>query len=96
MQAISNDYDYTAAQAAGLKADETGHWPSRVPHGPDEGLILKSEMHPSFWKTVSGEFDAGYTFYRKNGRLYTFPAAQKVDASFKPDPMTPYRRPIQP
>jgi hypothetical protein len=26
-QALGDDYDYAAAQAAGVKPDETGHWP---------------------------------------------------------------------
>ncbi len=54
-------YDMSTAQAVGLKADpKTGHWPSRVPSGPLEGLILKGRRHETWHKAVEGDKRAGY------------------------------------
>lgn len=78
------DYDYDSAKKYGITPDETGHWQSRV---PETGLILKSENHPTFQKTIKGEQNAGYSVYRnvKDGRIYSFPNDQSVDNSvFKP------------
>lgn len=69
-------YDYESALGAGMKPDEvTKHWASRIPHGENEGLILKSEEHPTFWRTLEGEDQAGNKVYRNstNNRLYSFP-----------------------
>lgn len=68
-------YDMESAEAAGLERDETGHMPSRVPSGAKEGLILKDPDHPTFWKTVQGEKDAGMEWYHdpKDDKWYTFP-----------------------
>jgi len=65
-------YDMKSARAAGLGPDETGHYPSR---DPKTGLILKSQDHPTFHKTVKGEIEAGYEFWQdpKTERWYTFP-----------------------
>tara|TARA_R100000951_G_scaffold108903_1_gene105473 strand:- start:381 stop:3059 length:2679 start_codon:yes stop_codon:yes gene_type:complete len=65
-------YDMKSARAAGLGPDETGHYPSR---DPNTGLILKSQDHPTFHKTVKGEIEAGYEFWQdpKTERWYTFP-----------------------
>lgn len=67
-------YDMDAAVAAGMTADETGHWPSRVDQGPEEGLILKDVGHPTFMKTVAGEKKAGMVWYQntKTGKYHTF------------------------
>ena len=66
------NYDYDNARAAGLKPDAEGHWPSRVPNGPNEGLILKDVSHPTFKKTVEEDLKRGYRFYGKDGRIYSF------------------------
>ena len=47
-----SDYDYESAQKAGLKPDETGHWPSRE---PKTGLILKGKGHDTWGLTEEGE-----------------------------------------
>jgi hypothetical protein len=67
-------YDMKSAETAGMKPDENGKWGSRVPDGPNEGLILKYEDHPTFQATIDGEKEAGYTIFKnkKNGRLYSF------------------------
>jgi hypothetical protein len=64
------DYDYKSAKEAGL-SPENGHWPSRVPSGKNEGLLLKSSRHPTFGKTVLGERKAGYRIRSKQGRLFS-------------------------
>lgn len=64
-------YDYTSAISAGLKPDKTGHWPSRVPGGPNEGLLLKGRTHKTWHKTVKGEAKAGYEIYKKKGRYWS-------------------------
>ena len=71
-------YDYENANKYGITRGPDGHMASRVPSGPDEGLILKSENHPTFGLTVQGETQAGMDFYRATqgpnaGRLYSFP-----------------------
>ena len=65
-------YDMYSARAAGLGPDKTGHYPSR---DPKTGLILKSQDHPTFHKTVKGEIEAGYEFWQdpKTERWYTYP-----------------------
>lgn len=86
-QLISDkSYDYDSAIAAGLGPDKTGHWPSRVPSGSSRGLILKSEDHPTFQKTIEGEKAAGYTLYRHKltGRLFSFPKAEMPGKDFVP------------
>lgn len=66
------DYDYRSAAAAGLTAGETEHWPSRVPSGPNEGLILKSPAHPTFFKTIEADRAIGFNLFQKGGRLFSF------------------------
>ena len=84
------DYDIGNAKKAGLVPDRTGHWPSRVPEGKKEGLILESPDHPTFWKTVEGEKEMGRVWYIhiKDGQYYTFPEGTKPDptAFFKSEP----------
>ena len=65
-------YDFDSAISAGLQADSTQHWPSRVPSGENEGLLLKAPTHPTFNKTLKGDRELGYRVYQKNGRLYSF------------------------
>lgn len=65
------DYDYESAQAAGISADETGHFPSR---DPVSGLILKGRNHPTFHKTIAGEEAAGMEIFKaEDGRYYSQP-----------------------
>jgi hypothetical protein len=78
-QFTEDEYDYESAKKYGVTPDETGHYPSRVPSGEQEGLILKSENHPTFNKTLEGEKAAGYEIYRnlKDNRLYSFKKGEK-------------------
>jgi hypothetical protein len=55
-----------------------------VPNGPNEGLILKAEDHPTFQKTVAADKKLGYKFYRKDGRLYSFPQDKTPRQGFTP------------
>ena len=68
-------YDYDAARRAGLGPDETGHWPSRIPDGPNEGLILKSPDHDTFSETVEKEKALGNVWWYspEEDLYYTFP-----------------------
>ncbi len=77
------DYDYDSAIAAGIKPGPDGHWQSRV---PQTGLILKSEDHPTFYKTIQGEREVGNQMYRniKDQRIYSFPKYQTVGPEFVP------------
>lgn len=81
---FDQDYDMENAVAAGLQADETGHWPSRVPTGPNEGMLLKSEKHPTFGLTTQGERDAGYILWRRNKdkQLFSFPMWKKPGSQY--------------
>ena len=62
------------AVMAGLEPDDDGHWPSRVPSGEHEGLILKSPAHPTFHLTERAEREAGNVWWQdpETGRWYTF------------------------
>ena len=73
------DYDYESAIRAGLKPDETGHWPSRV---PETGKILKSPKHETFNKTIDAEVELGYDFYRKGTELYS--SRKVLGGAYKP------------
>lgn len=76
-----------SAKAAGLEPDAaTGHWPSRVPNGENEGLLLKMENHKTFDLMMRGEQEAGYRVFRRksNGRLYSFPSGEKPREGFEP------------
>ena len=70
-----DNYDLESAEAAGMKPDRDGHYGSRVPSGPQEGLILKSLDHPTFGKTVEAEAKAGMEWWYdiEDARYYTFP-----------------------
>lgn len=62
-------YDEASAKAAGLKPDETGHWPSRV---PETGMLLKGRGHETFAKTIEEENKRGYQVFKgKDGRYYS-------------------------
>ena len=63
-------YDMESALAAGLSADPTGHWPSRL---PDTGLLLKGRRHKTWPLTVQGETEAGFKIIFKDGRYYSVP-----------------------
>ena len=65
-------YDTESAETAGLKRDSTGHMPSRVPNGINEGLILKGKGHETFHLTTKGEEAAGYEIFKSgDGRYYS-------------------------
>ena len=68
----NNNYDYESAIEARLHPDKTGHWPSHVPSGRNEGLILKHETHPTFYRTIQTEHKHGYELKRLHNRLYSF------------------------
>jgi hypothetical protein len=61
-------YDYDSAKKHGLKADDTGHWPSRV---PQTGLLLKGRKHKTWHKTEKAEKELGYKIIKRNGRYYS-------------------------
>jgi len=66
--AYGDDYDYATASKFKMRPDNTGHWSSRAPNGQ----ILKGALHPTFYKTIIGEHEAGYTIYPdKDGKLYS-------------------------
>lgn len=71
-QGKDSEYDYAAAEKAGLGPDADGHWPSR---DPKTGRILKSINHPTFHKTVRGEEAAGMAWWHdpKTDGWHTFP-----------------------
>jgi hypothetical protein len=61
-------YNYKAAKEAGLKPDESKHWPSR---NPKTGEILKGRKHPTIYKTKRAEKKLGYKIKKKKGTLYS-------------------------
>lgn len=63
-------YDYASAIEAGIRADETGHWPSRE---PKTGLILKGRGHETYHKTEASEKKAGYHIFKQGKRYYSLP-----------------------
>ena len=68
-------YDYDTAEKAGIKPDETGHWPSRE---SKSGQLLKGRKHKTFHKTIAGEEKAGYEIYKgKDNRWYSRPKGKK-------------------
>lgn len=91
-------YDIGSAREAGLMPGPGGHWPSRIPSGKNEGLILKSLDHPTFWMTIEEEKEAGMEwFYNfKELRYYTFPKGTKPKKGFikrKPKKWEDYETP---
>lgn len=90
-----NLYDYENAKSVGLgpnpEPGETfGHWPSRVPTGSQEGLILKHETHPTFPLAIQEDIEAGYQPFRSpEGRIYTFPKDQTPPEGYKPYELPP-------
>ena len=71
-------YDYRNAFANGLGPDETGHFPSRVPSGPNEGLILKLPGHPTMDKTIQSENEAGFEVKEIGGRIFSRPGVPAI------------------
>jgi hypothetical protein len=61
-------YDYDTARDAGLKPDESGHWPSRDPR---TGMLLKGKSHPTFEKGVKVDEGLGYRLKKRGDRYYT-------------------------
>lgn len=79
-------YDDASAAQYGLAADETGHFPSRV---PQTGLLLKGRGHKTWPLTVAGEEEAGYEIHKgQDGRYYSRP--RQIDWTQEPmiDPRT--------
>jgi len=64
-------YDMESALKAGFKADETGHWATRIPSGPEEGLILKGMKHKTIGLSKAVDEKMGYKWIKKNGRYYS-------------------------
>ena len=65
----SKGYDYDTAKQYGLKPDETGHWPIRV---PQTGLLLKGRKHRTWFKTKRIAAELGCKVKRKkDGRYYS-------------------------
>lgn len=78
-------YDWASAIESGATADETGHWPSRVPEGPKEGLYLKLPGHPTMSKAIEADRAIGYDVVSKGGRLWSFPKGDKRLKKLLPD-----------
>lgn len=69
-------YDMDTAVAAGITADETGHWPSR---NPTTGQILKGRKHKTFNLTEDGEKAVGNEIRKgPDGRYYSSPRKGKA------------------
>ena len=81
-------YRETTARRAGMKPDPiTGHGYSRVGHGKREGLQLKTMSHPTLGMAIATDTAMGGEFFRKGGKLYSFPKGQAPDASFRSVPI---------
>jgi len=65
-------YDMESALKAGIRPTG-GHWPSRVPSGPNEGLLLKGRKHKTWDLLEEGESEAGYRIIKRDGRYWSFP-----------------------
>jgi len=79
-------YDDETARLYGLvPTDPEAHGPSRVPYGPDEGLFLKAENHPTFYKSVITDLMWGGRIWRnkKTGRVYSFEADREPGEEFE-------------
>lgn len=70
-------YDMETAVKAGLKADKTGHWPSRE---PTSGQLLKGRKHKTFALTIQGEAKAGYRIKKGEDGLYYSQKETEEDA----------------
>ena len=82
-----NLYDYESALKYGMQPNPVDqHWSSRVGTGPQEGLILKSESHPTMWMTLESEAAGGYNLFRNalDGRLYSFPKGSAIPDGYYP------------
>lgn len=75
-----SDYDYFNAAPENMPQESDGHWTSRNPH---TGQILKSKDHPTYYKTVQGEKDAGYEIIQVGDREYSFPNEHRFDDESK-------------
>ncbi len=74
-------YDYESARKAGLGANKTGHWPSRV---PGSGLILKGAGHKTYNRTVGAEKRLGNAVFKhSDGRYYSGKLKSKVRKKIK-------------
>ena len=78
---INNDYNYWDAILTGLSPDKKGHWPSRIPSGNKEGLILKSPKHSTLLKSLVKDIQQGYMYWYKDPeerKMYTFNKIQDI------------------
>lgn len=81
---MRGDYREKQAKRAGLKPDPvTKHGASRVPAGPREGLQLKTLAHPTFEKAIQTDIKMGGAFYRKGGKVYSFPKGEAPNVTYK-------------
>ena len=84
--AESPDYDWDAVKdweketgeiwKATILPDGKPHYPSRIPSGKNEGLLLKGKKHETWNLLESGEEKAGYKIYKKGKRYYIRPKNQ--------------------
>ena len=75
------DFDIVTSRAAGDVPDATGHLASRDPR---TGLLLKSPLHETFFKTIEVDRSLGMKFFSKNGRIFSLP--ERPNKDFKPVP----------
>ncbi|MDP2218540.1 MAG: hypothetical protein Q8J68_14780 [Methanolobus sp.] len=61
-------YDYETAKKYGIKPNDTGHYPSRI---PETGLLLKGREHPTWDKTVEEEEKLGYKIIKRGNRYFS-------------------------
>lgn len=81
-----SDYDYRNAIKAGLQPKEEGaHWPSRVPSGANEGLILKLPGHETLGIAVKEDQRLGYETVMRGNRMYSY---KKGDPRLSMQPRT--------
>lgn len=92
-------YDFASAERAGLTADSTEHWPSRVPEGPNAGLLLKGRGHPTWDKTLAAEDSLGNSVMQgPDKRWYSYAPGEKPpwSTSEDEDPFDAYRKKYAP
>ena len=83
--------EFEASTGMSLYDPDSNRWASRIFMGPNNGLILKSETHKTFGRTIRGEKKVGTTLFRRkdhagnqskyNGRLYSFLPNESYDPS---------------
>ena len=81
--AEGQDYDWDAVKAweketgevwePTIMPDGKPHYPSRIPSGKNEGLLLKGKKHETWNLLEEGEKEAGMKIYKKGKRYYSKP-----------------------